>query len=137
MHKSRDEFQTFMSTSGRTMLMKNCRSCNDPGMSKKCHGCGIDKPNTEYYTLRTKLLDLHTLDNTCKNCRSKYTRAWRRNVRNPEVPQFENPRRPLGWTPAPSKEELALWYTDIVAQTRAKERRYVTSQTRQARSRTG
>lgn len=138
-HKPRSEFDRYPSVNGRMMLMGNCRPCNNPAGSKSCHRCGVLKPCSEYYELKTVRLGLPTLDNTCKNCRAKYHSQWRKQQhrRVAWAPMTDSPKKPPGWTPPPSQSELTQWYTNIVRLAREKERRRELDQKKQAWCGTG
>lgn len=122
---ARNKFQSYLSANGRTMLMQNCLDCNDQGTPKRCKKCRDIKDGTAFAELVTPRCGMKSIDNTCKDCRYKYTRGYRTNGR--VVKKIENayldPKRPPGWTPAPSAQEMSQWYTDIVAKTRAMEDR--------------
>lgn len=112
-----EAFLGFVSTNGRKMRMSNCLKCNDPKLPKRCKKCGVTKPGREYQSEVTKAGHL-SVYNVCRDCKCDLSRAYNRGT--------INVNKPPGWTPPPTAQQMAEWYTDLLDRTRARREKWQT-----------
>lgn len=106
-----DQFEWITDKNGRRAPRKHCRVCNGELGHKVCAHCGIDKDIKSFPKMKKSNGTTH-FDRNCSSCKYRMRRGDKpKQKTGPKPNVLAKLRKHPGWTPPPTREELAALHS--------------------------